>query len=194
MGGGNKGLLELGGVTLIEHVKTRARPQVSALLLNVNGDRTPFARFGLPMMADSIEDFAGPLAGILTALEWARDNLPDVEWVASFPVDTPMIPTDLVKNLHDSAVSTEATIACAASGGQIHPVVGLWPVRLAGDLRIALEQDGVRKVDEWTGRYKVAFAEWATDGGDPFFNVNTKADLKALEKRLAGATGKASTR
>lgn len=194
MGVDNKGLLEAGGMTLIERVKMRARPQVSALLLNVNGDRTPFSRFGLPMMADLIEDFAGPLAGILTALEWARDNLPDVEWVASFPVDTPMIPTDLVKNLHDSAVSTEAVIACAASGGQFHPVVGLWPVRLAGDLRTALQQDGVRKVDDWTARYKVAFAEWSTKDGDPFFNVNTKADLKILEKRLAEATGKASAR
>lgn len=194
MGVSNKGLLEAGGMTLLERVKMRARPQVSALLLNVNGDRTPFARFGLPMKADSIEDFAGPLAGILTALEWARDDLPDVEWVASFPVDTPMIPADLVRNLRNSAISTEATIACAASGGQFHPVVGLWPVRLAGDLRTALEHEGVRKVDEWTARYKVAFAEWSTDEGDPFFNVNTKADLKALEKRLAAATGKASAR
>jgi molybdopterin-guanine dinucleotide biosynthesis protein A len=192
--GMHKALAEAGGLTLVERVKMRARPQVTALLLNVNGDRTPFMRFGLPMMADSIEDFAGPLAGILTGLEWARDNLPDIEWVASFPVDTPLIPPDLVKGLHDTITNTDAVMACAASGGHIHPVIGLWPVSLADDLRKALQDEGVRKVEDWTGRYKTAFTEWPGGAADPFFNVNTAGDLEILEARLAAsktATGKA---
>ncbi|HEY1720322.1 MAG TPA: molybdenum cofactor guanylyltransferase MobA [Magnetospirillaceae bacterium] len=184
--GTNKALVEAGGMTLLERVKTRARPQVTALMLNVNGDRTPYMRFGLPMMADSVEDFAGPLAGILTGLEWARDNLPDIEWLASFPIDTPLIPPDLVKGLHDTISNTESTMACAASGGRIHPVVGLWPVNLAGTLRMALEK-GVRKVEDWTGHYKTAFTEWPGGANDPFFNVNTASDLKSLETRLAAS-------
>lgn len=192
--GTNKALVEAGGMTLLERVKLRARPQVTALLLNVNGDRTPYMRFGLPMFGDSIEDFAGPLAGVLSALEWARDNLPDIEWVASFPVDTPLIPPDLVKGLRDTITNTESDMACAASGGQIHPVVGLWPVKLADDLRKAVE-NGARKVEDWSNEYKTAFTEWAGGEADPFFNVNTAGDLKALEARLAVSekkpTGKA---
>jgi len=194
MGGGHKCLIEVAGQTMLERVKARARPQVSAVLLNVNGDRNLFQRFGLPMMADSIEDFAGPLAGILTGLEWARDNLPNVEWVASFATDTPLFPMDLVTGLVVAVTSTRADIGCAASGGQVHPVFGLWPVRLAGDLRTALEMDGVRKIEDWTGRHKTAFAEWAGGDDDPFFNVNTQEDLKVLAARLAAPTGKASKR
>ncbi len=179
---------------MLERVKTRARPQVGTLMLNVNGDRTPYLRFGLPMMADSIEDFAGPLAGILTALEWARDGQPGIEWIASFPVDMPLIPLDLVKGLRNTIKNTGADLVCAVSGGRIHPVVGLWPVSMAAELRKALQIDGVRKVDEFTGRYKLAFAEWARGELDPFFNVNTPGDLKKLEARLAPSTGKASVR
>jgi molybdopterin-guanine dinucleotide biosynthesis protein A len=184
--GTHKALAEIGGSTLLERVKLRARPQVTTLMLNINGDRTPFMRFGLPMMADSIEDFAGPLAGILTGLEWARDNLPDIEWIASFPIDTPLIPTDLVKSLRDTISNTESDMACAASGGQIHPVVGLWPVRLAGELRKAVE-GGARKVEDWSNDYKTAFTEWPVGAIDPFFNVNTAGDLKSLEARLAAS-------
>jgi molybdopterin-guanine dinucleotide biosynthesis protein A len=185
MGGGQKSLMEVGGVTLLERVKTRARPQVGTLMLNVNGDRTPFLRFGLPMMADSIEDFAGPLAGVLTALEWARDGMPDIEWVVSFPVDMPLIPMDLVKGLKNTIRNTGAEMACAVSGGRIHPVVGIWPVRVAAALRKALQDDGVRKVDDFTANYELAFAEWPGGEADPFVNVNTKADLEALGDRLA---------
>jgi molybdopterin-guanine dinucleotide biosynthesis protein A len=194
MGGQPKSLLEVGGKTLLELVKTRARPQVGALMLNVNGDRTPYLRFGLPMMADSIEDFAGPLAGILTALEWARDGQPGVEWVVSFPVDMPLIPMDLASGLRNTIRNTDADMACAASGGQVHPVVGIWPVRVAQELRDALQNDGVRQVDEFTGRYRLAFAEWAGGSADPFLNVNTKSDVKTLEERLGLPTGKASAR
>jgi molybdopterin-guanine dinucleotide biosynthesis protein A len=187
--GTNKALVEAGGMTLLERVKLRARPQVTALVLNVNGDRTPYMRFGLPMMADSIEDFAGPLAGILTGLEWARDNLPDIEWIASFPIDTPLIPTNLVKSLRDTISNTEADMACAVSNGQIHPVVGLWPVKLAGELRRAVEK-GARKVEDWSNEYKTAFTEWPGGAEDPFINVNTADDLKTLEARLAASEKK----
>jgi len=185
--GVDKALVQAGGLTLVELVKLRARPQVTALMLNVNDDRANFTRFGLPMRADSIEGFAGPLAGILTALEWARDDLPGIEWIASFPVDTPLVPGDLVKGLRDTVRNTEAEIACAVSDGRIHPVIGLWPVRLAAELRQALQKEGVRKVEDWTNRYKTAFAEWPGGALDPFFNVNTPADLLQLEARLKSA-------
>lgn len=183
--GAPKALVAARGTTLLEQVIARAQPQVAVLLLNVNGDRTEFMRFELPMRADSIGDFPGPLAGILTALEWARDDLPGVEWVASFPVDAPLVPRNLVTSLRDTLSKTGADMACAASGGRIHPVVGLWPVRLAENLRHAVADEGVRKVEDWTGRYKTAFTEWPGGDADPFFNVNSPADLGELEARLA---------
>lgn len=190
----HKCLIEVGGMTLLEHAKRRARNQVSALLLNVNGDRTPFMRFGLPMKADSIEDFAGPLAGILTALEWARDDLPGVQWVASFATDSPLFPEDLVEGLAGAMLSAGADMACAASGNQIYPVFGLWPIGLADDMRNAMTNHGVRKIDEYTSRYKVAFGEWAPEG-DPFVNINEPEDLAAFEKKHAKKpTGTASKR
>jgi len=194
LGETHKSLVEVGGITMLERVKTRARPQVGSLMLNINGDRTPYLRFGLPMMADSIEDFAGPLAGVLTALEWARDGQPGIEWIVSFPIDMPLIPLDLVKGLRNTITNTGSDVACAASSGRVHPVVGIWPVRLAADLRKALQHEGVRKVDEFTSRYQLAYAEWPGGDLDPFFNVNTPGDLKKLEARLAATTGKASAR
>ncbi len=183
--GAHKALVRAGGITLLERAVTLARPQVAALLLNINEDHAEFVHLGLPMRPDPIEGFAGPLAGILAGLEWAREALPGTEWVASFPVDTPLLPADLVRGLRAAIGATEAAIACAASGGQIHPVVGLWPVRLAAALRRAIESEGIRKVDAWTRRYKTVFPEWPGGDDDPFFNVNTPEDLATLEARLA---------
>ncbi|MFO1036737.1 MAG: molybdenum cofactor guanylyltransferase MobA [Geminicoccaceae bacterium] len=188
MGGGDKCLRVLGGRTLLEHVVERVRPQVSGLVLNANGDPGRFERFGLPVVGDVVEGFAGPLAGILTGLEWARTNRPGTEWVVSIAADTPFLPRDLVGKMTAAVERERADMACAASGGRTHPVFGLWPVRLAGDLRRALVDEGERKIDAWTARYRVAVAEFATDPVDPFFNANTPEDLAEAEHLLGRLT------
>ena len=182
MGGGDKCLRPLAGRPLLAHVIERVRPQVGPLVLNANGDPGRFAAFGLPVIADAAGDHAGPLAGVLTGLEWAAANAPDCAWVASFPADAPLLPPDLVARL--LAAAEAGDMACAASGGRAHPVVGLWPVRLAGALRRALVEEGVRKVDRWTGRYRLAQAEFAASPHDPFFNVNAPGDLAQAERLL----------
>lgn len=187
MGGGDKCLTVVAGRTLLERVIERARPQVSTLVLNANGDPARFAAFGLPVIGDVIEGYAGPLAGILTGLEWVRDNLPGTEWMASFATDTPLFPTDLVGRLRQAVADAQLDIACAVSGGRAHPVFGLWPVRLAADLREAVVRQGVRKVEAWTGRYRVAYAQWPGRGDDdPFLNANTPEELERLARLLAG--------
>ena len=178
---------------LLDHVIARVQPQVAALVLNANGDPRRFAGFGLPVVADSIADFAGPLAGILAGLDWAAANRPDCDLVASMPTDAPFLPRDLVARMLASMAAAGAELACAASDGQPHPVVGLWPVRLREALRHAVVVEGVRKVDVWTGRYRLATVSFTEEspGIDPFFNANRPEDLdraSALLKESARQT------
>jgi len=183
MGGGDKCLRPLGGRPVLAHIIERARPQVSALVLNANGDPARFAAFGLPVASDVIEGFAGPLAGVLTGMEWAAAHRPDAAWLATFATDAPFFPRDLVARLHAAIERGKADMACARSDGQDHPVFGLWPVHLRADLRRAMEE-GVRKVDLWTARYKLAVAEFTTAPFDPFFNANRPEDLAEAERLL----------
>ncbi|MBP2313188.1 molybdenum cofactor guanylyltransferase MobA [Azospirillum soli] len=185
MGGGDKSLRALGGRTILERIVATARPQVGPLVLNANGNPARFASFGLPVAADVVEGYAGPLAGVLTGLEWAKVHAPGCAWVASFATDAPFIPQDLVARLVQAVEREGADLACARSDGQDHPVFGLWPVRLADDLRRAMVEEDIRKVDVWTGRYRLAIADFATDPVDPFFNTNRPEDLEEAERLLA---------
>jgi molybdopterin-guanine dinucleotide biosynthesis protein A len=189
MGGGDKCLRPLGGRPILARVIERAAPQVDALVLNANGDPARFAAFGLPVAADLVEGFAGPLAGVLTGLEWAKAHRPDAGWVASIATDTPFLPRDLVSCLLDAVAAEGAQLACAASGGRNHPVFGLWPVALAGELRQALVEEGMRKIDAWTARYRLAVVEFPIARLDPFFNTNRPEDLAEAELLLAQGTG-----
>jgi molybdenum cofactor guanylyltransferase len=181
MGGGDKCLRLLGGKTLLARAIDTIRPQVSALVLNANGDAARFAGFGLPVIADVVQGYAGPLAGVLSGMEWAKEHAPGAEWLLSVPTDSPFLPADLAARLVGAAVAKGAPLACAASGGQAHPVVGAWRVELAAELRRALVQDGVRKIDAWTARYNLAVAEWPVAPVDPFFNANSPEELEAAE-------------
>jgi molybdenum cofactor guanylyltransferase len=186
MGGGDKTLRRIGGKTILGRVIERMRPQVSALVLNANGDPDRFASYGLPVVADGIADFAGPLAGVLAGLDWAAANRPDCPMVASVATDAPFLPEDLVARLAAGVSAAGADLACAASGGQAHPVIGLWPVRLREDLRRALVDEGIRKVDVWTARYRLATVEFPVGRIDPFFNANRPEDIAVAERLLAG--------
>ena len=149
MGGGDKCLLPLGGRTLLQCMIDAARPQVGALVLNTNSDPALFTAYRLPIKPDVIDGHAGPLAGVLTGLEWAAECAPESSWVASFACDAPFVPPDLVSGLRQAIEAADADMACAASGGRHHPVFALWPVRLAADLREAVTREGLRKVDDW---------------------------------------------
>lgn len=180
MGGGDKCLRPLGGRPLLAHVVERARPQVARLALNANGDPGRFAAFGLDVAADGLPDFAGPLAGVLAALDWARERAPEARFVVSFPADSPFLPRDLAARL----AALGAPLARARSGARAHPVAALWSVALADDLRRALVEDGVRKIEAWTARHRCAEATWPDAPVDPFFNVNTPDDLAEAERLL----------
>jgi molybdenum cofactor guanylyltransferase len=188
MGGGDKTLLRIGGKTILERAIATLAPQCAGLLINANGDLSRFSRFGLPVVSDEISGFAGPLAGILAGLDWLAAQNNGIEWIVSVPGDCPFLPDDLVERLHTARrkLGTGVPLACARSGEWRHPVVGLWPVALREDLRKALVQDDMRKIEVWTARHGVAIADWPAEPVDPFLNVNTPEDVARAEQIAAG--------
>ncbi|MEP4036880.1 molybdenum cofactor guanylyltransferase MobA [Pseudophaeobacter sp.] len=194
MGGGDKGLLQIGGQSLLTRVRDRLAPQVAGLALNANGDAARFSDLGLPVVADTIEGFAGPLAGVLAGLDWAAEQ--GAEAIVTAAADTPFFPQDLVARLGAASAGQEHPLVLATtprtgeelkSGGRSkvnrHPTFGLWPVALRDDLRVALK-GGLRKVVLWTDQHQGREASFEATPFDPFFNVNTPEDLKRAEELL----------
>jgi molybdopterin-guanine dinucleotide biosynthesis protein A len=185
MGGGDKARIRIGGKTILERVLARLAPQCQAIILNANGDPARFADTGLPVVPDTVPDFAGPLAGILAGLDWAAAHTPEIADVVSVPGDCPFLPPDLVSRLTAARQEAGLPLACARSGEWRHPVLGLWPVGLRRDLRTALVEEDLRKIEAWTARHGVAIADWPAVPFDPFFNVNTPADAAEAERIAA---------
>jgi molybdopterin-guanine dinucleotide biosynthesis protein A len=185
MGGGDKPLARIGGATILERVIAAMLPQCDALALNANGDPARFDFAGLPVVADDVPGFAGPLAGVLAGLDFCARTQPDVGWVVSVAADSPFLPHDLVARLQAARGAEGARLACAASGGHAHPVIGLWPVALRAELRHALVVEDIRKIDRFTARYPLATVEWATAPVDPFFNANTPEELAQAQAIVA---------
>ena len=183
MGGGDKPLRTIASMTILDRVLARLKPQCDPIILNANGDPSRFAPTGLPVVPDSVPGFAGPLAGILAGLDWAAEH--GIEWIVSVPGDCPFLPKDLLARLKAARSATGRPLACARSGEWRHPVVGLWPTTLRDDLRRALVDEGLRKIEMWTARHGVAVADWPAEPVDPFFNVNTPEDAAAAEQLAA---------
>jgi molybdopterin-guanine dinucleotide biosynthesis protein A len=182
MGGGDKALRPLGGSTLLDHVLGRLAGQGRCTVLNANGDPARFANFGLRVVADTLPGHPGPLAGVLAGMEFAAQISGCVDLV-SVPSDSPFIPRDLVARLRAARDAAGAELACASSLGQAHPVAALWPVGLAPILRTALQQ-GIRRIDVWTVRFRLVHVPFAAQPADPFFNVNSPDDLQQAEALL----------
>jgi molybdopterin-guanine dinucleotide biosynthesis protein A len=184
MGGGDKARIEIGGVTILDRVLATLSGQCQGMVINANGDPKRFADTGLGVIADSVPDFAGPLAGILAGLDYlaAQDN--GIEWLLSVPGDCPFLPDDLIERLHGARrkMGAGVPLACARSGDWRHPVVGLWPLVLREDLRKALMVEGLHKIEIWTARHGIAIADWPDQPVDPFFNVNTPEDAAKAEE------------
>ena len=181
MGGGDKGLLTLGGETLLARVIARIEPQVAEVALNANGDTARFDGYKLPIIADSVAEYPGPLAGVLAGMDWAAEQ--GHSHIVTAAADTPFFPCDLVPRL--MLAGEDAPIALAATpdpdrGVLRHPTFGFWPVSLREDLRASLK-DGLRKVVAWTDKHGAATATFSARPFDPFFNVNTPEDMARAE-------------
>lgn len=187
MGGGDKSLLSLGASSrVLDQVIARFGAQVDQMVLNANGDPARFDEFGLPVVADSLDGFLGPLAGVLAGLDYAAEH--GFDHIVSVAADTPFFPTNLVSALETASKHMDVPIALAATkieGGKTvrHPTFGLWPVALRDDLRSAL-QDGLRKVVLWTDQHGAETHVFESGDIDPFFNINTPEDLELANKMM----------
>jgi len=184
MGGGDKGLKVVAGKRLLDHVIARLAPQCAPLAINANGDPARFSDFGLPVLADSLPGYPGPLAGVLAGLDWAAGF--GAKAIVTVAADTPFFPSDLVKKLKAAAGTSGLSLAASpddAGALRLQPTFGLWPVALREDLRAALE-GGLRKVVLWAEGHNAGTAEFASDPFDPFFNINTPPDICTAERLI----------
>lgn len=182
MGGVDKALLTLGGQTLLARAIAALRPQVAALALSANGAAERFAAYGLEVLADTVPDQPGPLAGILAGLLWARLAVPNATHLLSAPADTPLLPSDLVARLRSAAADG---VACVGSAGRIHHAIALWPLRLAPELAASLAR-GERGVGAFAASQRATVVWYPAGRVDPFFNINTPEDLATATSLLAG--------
>jgi molybdenum cofactor guanylyltransferase len=182
MGGGDKARIRIGGATILERVLARLAPQCAGVILNANGDPARFVDTGLAVVPDPVPGFAGPLAGILAGLDWAAVHRPQILDIVSVPGDCPFLPNDLVARLCAARSTAGVLLACARSGDWRHPVVALWPVRLRENLRHALIDEDLHKIEIWTARHGIVAVDWPNAPVDPFFNVNTPEDAQAAQR------------
>jgi molybdenum cofactor guanylyltransferase len=185
MGGGDKPMRAIGGRTLLDRVIDRLAPQCEGLIVNANGDPARFASFKLPIVPDAVEDYAGPLAGILAGFDWMTANRPEARWMLSAAGDCPFLPRDLTTRLHHAVIAQNTPLGIASSDGQTHPTIGLWNISLRDDLHHALVEENCRAVHRWIARHQIATVDWPASPVDPFFNANTPEDLSEAERLAA---------
>lgn len=192
MGGGDKCMIPIAGKPMLQHAIERLDPQVGETVINANGDPGRFSAFERTIVPDTIDGFAGPLAGVLAGLQWARQNRPNITHIVSAASDSPFFPTDLAQRFSEAAIGDKPTIALAETGGKVHPVFGLWPIALADDLDHWLRTSETMKVLAFVDRHpceRIAFDAAPTPGDlDPFFNANSPEDLQRAEAVLSEAT------
>lgn len=185
MGGGDKSMLKLGGRRILDYIIESAQSQLHTVIINANGNPQRFAEFNLPVQADIVPDFAGPLAGVVSAMAWVKQNKPTATYIITMAADTPFFPNDYVVRMLDLMELKQQRLACASYQGRTQPVFGLWPVDLFDDLYKALVEDDMRKVDRFTAPYGVADVAFDELADDPFFNVNKPEDIDIGEQQLA---------
>jgi len=174
-------LKKLMGKPVLNHIIEHASPQVSNLILNANGDPTRFHDIDCPIVPDAINDHPGALSGILTAMEWAHVHMPECEWIASFATSSPLVPETMVKELLEAVKSHNADMAYISCNGHQHPEFGLWPVELAEDLRYALEEDDITRIEKWSSLYNPYVCPYTAKPIDPFSNTNLIDGIIGIE-------------
>ncbi|MGB7336969.1 MAG: molybdenum cofactor guanylyltransferase MobA [Salaquimonas sp.] len=194
MEGPEKALMDLHGKPLLQRVCERLETQLPKVILNANGDPSRFSFMPNPVQADVIEGYAGPLAGLLSAMKWAKHNAPDATRIITVAADTPFFPADLVNRFCETTENAskdqqDQTICLAYSDGNRHPVFGSWPISLFEPLKHFLVDENNRKVMLFAQRYNLKKVEFELfdiedESIDPFFNINTPEDFNAAEKLL----------
>ena len=180
--GKDKLFLEINNKKLIEHTIDKVKKYLKEVIIVTNLDNEFFSKNNLITVKDCIEGQLGPLVGILTAMKWAKENLTKCSWIATFPCDTPFFPESIIRSFIKESEKKESLILCASSHGRKHNIFGLWSLDLYDKLKDDLINKKVRKVQDWTEKNKIKNLEFEFKDYDPFFNINTKADLEFAKK------------
>ena len=175
LGGQDKGLMQLDGRPMIEHILNLVTPQVNAVIINANRNQQVYADSGHPVISDNMTDYQGPLAGFAAALAAT-----DTDYIMTLPCDGPYVPADLASRLSAAIIENDAELAVAHDGQRMQPVYALIPRSLLGSLQGFLDA-GDRKIDLWYARHDTALADFS-DVIDTFFNINTDDDLRTADK------------
>ncbi len=176
MGGQDKGLVELGDRTMIEHVITTLAPQAGALIINANRNLDDYQALGYPVIRDELDDFQGPLAGILAAL-----NTIHSPYLLCAPCDAPGLPADLGQRLGTALLEQQGELAVVHDSKQLQPAFALIPVALRHDLQAYLLR-GERKLRSWCRAHRLALADYS-DQPEAFANINDTAALRRFESK-----------
>ena len=180
--GKDKLFLELNNKKLIEHTIDKVKKYLKHVIIITNQKNEFFLEKKLITVEDCIEGQLGPLVGILTAMEWAKKNFNKCSWIATFPCDTPFFPDSVIKNFIKESEKKESLLLCASSHGRKHNIFGLWSLDLYDKLKSDLVNKKIRKVQDWTEKNKIKNLEFKFKDYDPFFNINTQADLEFAKK------------
>jgi molybdenum cofactor guanylyltransferase len=177
MGGRDKGLLQLAGKPMVEWVMAALKPQVADIIINANRNLDAYAAYGYRVVSDKLHGFCGPLAGIASSMESAS-----TPYIVTTPCDSPLVPLDLAHRLYQALHVNRAEISVAHNGERLQPVFALLTCTLSSSLLSYLEA-GERKIDTWYSRHKLAIVDFS-DSVDAFININTPAEIQAVESRL----------
>ena len=186
--GRDKALVPLGSRPLVAWTIERLAPQCGALAVSRHDGRLDGWDVGLPLLNDGAIGRAGPLAGVLAALDWAAAVVPRATHAVTISVDSPFLPTDLVARLDAARAASGREAAVASSGGRRHPVAALWPIAARESLRSAMRDEGLRRVGLFLDRLSPAVVDWPTEPFDPFTNLNTPEDLAMAEAARGSLT------
>jgi molybdopterin-guanine dinucleotide biosynthesis protein A len=176
--GKDKLFIKLNNKTLIEHSIDKVKKYLKHIIIITDKDNRIFSEQKMITVKDCIEGNLGPLVGILTAMKWAKENLANCSWVASFPCDTPFFPETIFQKFMEASKQNQSLLLCASSHGRKHNIFGLWSLKLYDKLRDDLVNNNIRKVQDWTEKHKIKNLEFDFKNYDPFFNINTPEDLK----------------
>ena len=180
--GKDKLFLELNNKMLIEHTIIKVEKYLKDIIIITNQKNEYFSKKNLTTVKDCIEGQLGPLVGILTAMKWAKENLKECSWIATFPCDTPFFPETIIKKFIEKSKKKDSLLLCASSHGRKHNIFGLWSLDLYEKLKNDLINNKIRKVQDWTEKHKITNVEFDFKEYDPFFNINTLDDLETAKK------------
>jgi len=180
--GKDKLFLELNNKMLIEHTIDKVKKYLKNIIVITNQKNEFFKKKNLITVKDCIEGQLGPLVGILTAMKWAKENLKECSWIATFPCDTPFFPESIIEKFIQKSKTKDSLLLCASSHGRKHNIFGLWSLDLYEKLQNDLINNNIRKVQDWTEKHRITNLEITFKEHDPFFNINTLDDLKNAKK------------